>query len=183
MTSPRSPGRHLSANGHTNTLRHLSRSPHPYHRTGSRNPESLLVPEPGDRSWPRTSSDSGTEADDESNGILKGLPAPPLRPRKGLRAGRPASDEYDWLPLLPPWTAFARSTSSSRSSEGEAEVNAVEAREKLSRKRRAEVLRRLAEIGLSVSVCVVVLLRERTRLLAWDWGNGMSWLIVSCRVC
>jgi len=36
------------------------------------------------------SSESGTEADDEKGPLLKGLPAPPLRARKGLRGRSPA---------------------------------------------------------------------------------------------
>lgn len=56
----------------------LSRSPHPYTR----------VPKPS-----KTPSDSGTEADDESTGVLKGLPAPPARPRKGLEDGSKRSSD------------------------------------------------------------------------------------------
>ena len=36
----------------------------------------------------RTPSDSGTEADDEGFSLLKRLPAPPIRPKKGLRGSR-----------------------------------------------------------------------------------------------
>ncbi|PSN60534.1 hypothetical protein BS50DRAFT_639951 [Corynespora cassiicola Philippines] len=53
-------------------------------------------------------SESGTEADDEGYGFVKALPAPPLRPRKGLRdvrgAGGGGGSEYDGTasPLLTP---------------------------------------------------------------------------------
>ncbi|KAF7514039.1 hypothetical protein GJ744_004364 [Endocarpon pusillum] len=72
--------------------RNCSRSPHPYHRRGT----SLLVqngdighPPRSDRSSELlsgiSSSESGTEADDERGRFLKGLPAPVLMSHKGLR--------------------------------------------------------------------------------------------------
>src|SRR3954451_14065609 len=82
-------------------LRQFNRSPHPYHRSqriGSHTPSEYgdhLHPLSYSRSS-RTPSDSGTEADDESTGILRGLPAPPLRPHKGLRSG----EGDPWLPSL-----------------------------------------------------------------------------------
>jgi hypothetical protein len=159
-------------------LRQFTRSPHPYHRRGARAPDPRLT-ENGHRTttpphlqWPRTSSDSGTEADDESTGILKGLPAPPLRPRKGLRsAWNGVADVNDpWLPALHPWPSFARSASrGSRRSSGEELDDA----ETLGRKRRVEILRRLMETALLLSVGVVVLCREHVRSLAWEWKKGM----------
>lgn len=163
-------------------LRQFTRSPHPYHhsrRLGSRTPS-----EQGDRLQPltpyskssRTSSDSGTEADDESTGILRGLPAPPLRPHKGLRSGGNGFVDSDaWLPTLHPWPSLARQSSrgSRRSSEEkQAEGEAAEA-QRLKSKRRVEILRRLLETVLLLSVGVVVLLRREARSLAWEWRKGM----------
>ncbi|KAJ5997236.1 hypothetical protein N7499_006456 [Penicillium canescens] len=153
-------------------LRQFNRSPHPYHRSqriGSRTPSEY-----GDRLHPlsysrssRTPSDSGTEADDESTGILRGLPAPPLRPHKGLRSG----EGDPWLPSLGPWPSFARpvSRASRRSSDEEMEEEAFEAKMKFRRTRRIEVLRRLLEAALLMSVGVVVLYQEGARSLAWAW--------------
>lgn len=149
-------------------LRPFSRSPHPYHRKGStkhpdhhqqRQPQKQPTRTPSERSllsphppWSRTSSDSGTEADDESTGVLRGLPAPPIRPRKGLRA---EDSSVPWLPL---WSTLTKSTP--RVSKDVAE-------------KRVEVLRRLLEVALLVSVGVVVVRPEEVRELAWAWRKGM----------
>ena len=157
--------------------RQPSRSPHPYRRKGSHS--ASLPADSGDRStrlhWPRTSSDSGTEADDESTGVLKGLPAAPLRPRKGLRSGRQVAGEEDqWFPVLRPWPSITRSTSRSsrRSSGEEAEVEATGLREQAKRKRRIGILQRLLETALLLSVGAVVLGQEDTRSVAWAWRKG-----------
>ncbi|RAH51470.1 putative phosphatidate cytidylyltransferase [Aspergillus brunneoviolaceus CBS 621.78] len=161
-------------------LRHFSRSPHPYTRPGS----SLPV-DPGDRAkpsrWPRTSSDSGTEADDESTGLLRGLPAPPLRPRKGLRSSIHGAGEIDqWLPILRPWPSITRSTSrSSRRSSGEdAEVGPAELREQEYRRKRVAILQRLLETALLLSVGVVVLGQESVRVAAWAWKKELATFLV-----
>ncbi|KAJ5895097.1 hypothetical protein N7495_006788 [Penicillium taxi] len=156
----------------TNDLRNFNRSPHPYHR--SRHPVSRTPSEQGDRlqpqahnsKSPRTPSDSGTEADDESTGILRGLPAPPIRPRKGLRSGANSTNAADsdaWLPSLQPWPSFVRTTrGSQRSSEEEAEC-ALSKTLQLRRKRRVEILRRLLETALLLSVGAVTTLQPEAR--------------------
>ncbi|KAF5855504.1 hypothetical protein ETB97_009097 [Aspergillus alliaceus] len=163
------------------SLRQLTRSPHPYHRKGSKRSEPHLLPtECGDRPtptyWPKTSSDSGTEADDESTGFLKGLPAPPLRHRKGLRSNlNGAADQHDlWLPLLQPWPSLTRSTSRSsrRSSSEDTGARRVDLRGKAGKKR-VEILQRLLETGLLLSVGAVVLLQESARSLAWAWRKEL----------
>lgn len=169
----------LSIEALTEDLRLFNRSPHPYHR--SRRLGSCTPSEHGDRLQPvssysrssRTTSDSGTEADDESTGILRGLPAPPLRPRKGLRLG--PADLDDWLPSLQPWPSFERPMlrTSRRSSEEEIEEEAFEERLRFRRQRRVEVLRRLLEAALLLSVGGVVLYQDGARSLAWEWRKGM----------
>lgn len=109
------------------STRPFSRSPHPYTRTT------------------KTPSDSGTEADDESTGVLKGLPAPPARPRKGLDDGP------------------------KKSGDGLEKKKIAE--------KRAEVLRRLCEVGLVACVGVVVLRPVEVRDVAWVWGSGMLTLV------
>lgn len=163
-------------------LRLLTRSPHPYHRSRllrSRTPSEqgdLLQPHTYYSKSSRTPSDSGTEADDESTGILRGLPAPPLRPRKGLRVGGNGVVNFDaWLPTLRPWPSFVRQIArgSRRSSEEEVEGRTDE-RQKFRYKRRVEVLRRLLETALLLSVGAVVLLQGDARSLAWAWRKGMA---------
>ncbi|THC98118.1 hypothetical protein EYZ11_002406 [Aspergillus tanneri] len=161
-------------------IRQFSRSPHPYHRKGLNclDPQS----QPADYchsqhlQWPRTSSDSGTEADDESTGILKGLPAPPLRPRKGLRPGwNGASENGHWLPVLKPWPSLVRSASrgSQRSSSEEAEASVTELQETVCKRQCIEILRRLLETSLFLSVGVVGLAQDSSRSLAWAWRKEL----------
>lgn len=160
-------------------LRQFARSPHPYHRSrrlGSRTPS-----EQGDRlrllsyysKSSRTPSDSGTEADDESTGILRGLPAPPLRPSKGLRSGGNGIVDSDtWLPTLQPWTTFVRPTAQGPRWSSEDEVGEAAEGKQLSRRRRVEILRRLLETAILLSVGAVVLLQREARSLAWAWRKG-----------
>jgi hypothetical protein len=163
-------------------LRQFTRSPHPYHRSNNRRLDSRTPSEHGDRLQPlsayskssRTPSDSGTEADDESTGILRGLPAPPVRPRKGLRSGANGSLDTDaWLPTLQPWPSFVRQTSraSRRSSSEETEDRFAEGKH-MRRQRRVEILRRLVETALLLSVGAVVLVQEDARSIAWAWRKG-----------
>ncbi|RLL93181.1 hypothetical protein CFD26_100392 [Aspergillus turcosus] len=165
-------------------LRLLSRSPHPYHRKGLKCAETPSVltdlsdqPSRNLSRWAKTSSDSGTEADDESTGILKGLPAPPPRPRKGLRSSWNGVDDSDlWYPTLRTWSSFARSTSlrSSRRSSGEetqAEVRKL--RDKARRKVRIEVFRRLSETALLLSVGGVVFWQDDARAIARAWRKEL----------
>ncbi|KAL1997932.1 hypothetical protein VTN02DRAFT_411 [Thermoascus thermophilus] len=167
-------------------LRRFERSPHPYHRTSARLPDADSAPtDHGDvdrqtsRRWrtPKTSSDSGTEADDESTGLLKGLPAPPARPRKGLRVAlnNGGEDPSLWVVPARPWPFYVRSRSrSSRRSSSEEAGTEADVRERSARRRRVEVLRRLSETALLLSVGAVVFLREDVRLLALSWRRGTT---------
>ncbi|KAF7136847.1 hypothetical protein CNMCM5793_006417 [Aspergillus hiratsukae] len=180
------PGRKASDLGipAADTLRLLSRSPHPYHRKGLKSAETpSLLTDLSDRpsrnlsQWAKTSSDSGTEADDESTGILKGLPAPPPRPRKGLRSSWNGVDDSDlWYPTLRTWSSFARSTSSRssrRSSGDEAQAEVRKLRDKARRKVRIEVFRRLSETALLLSVGGVVLWQDGARAIARAWRKEL----------
>ena len=81
----------------------LSRTPRPYHLRGDSltgtqpwpvdTDSRKVIQEPVSPSKPSRSesSDSGTEADDEKGPFLKGLPAPALRPHKGLRGSTPSN--------------------------------------------------------------------------------------------
>ena len=102
-------------------------------------------------------SDSGTEADDEKGAFLKGLPAPPLRPRKGLKGGYGSSS-----PLLTP--SYLDDATRRAISEADARRRAsvfsqasmderFELREKYTKRRRAELARRITETLL---LCAIV---------------------------
>ncbi|KAL1861136.1 hypothetical protein Plec18167_002838 [Paecilomyces lecythidis] len=165
-------------------LRFFARSPHPYHRKSRtlRGSESPSAEHDGiyDHAstygrTPRTSSDSGTEADDESTGVLKGLPAPPLRPRKGLRAGTNSEEDSRlWF-----FTSYrdlsgrrSRSRSSRLSSSEDQETEAAEEKE-TTRKTRVEVLRRVSETALLLSVGYITVLRDDSRQLAISWKREL----------
>ncbi|KAL4865255.1 hypothetical protein BDV12DRAFT_174866 [Aspergillus spectabilis] len=145
-------------------LRSLSRSPQPSRRNGSIHTRT------------RTSSDSGTEADDESTSLLKGLSAPPARSRKTARPTWNGGGDHDlWLPALQRWPSLARSTSRSsrRSSLGDNEVEILDLRDKIKAKRRVEIIRRGFEAALLLSVGGVVLGQESVRSLAWAWKKEL----------
>lgn len=156
----------------------LERSPHPYHRRqqsppgfitqsdktlgghhlqtatispyGQRHaPERLADASNQKTSMPVTSSDSGTEADDESGGVLRGLPAPPMK-RKGsspILMPRTTEDERRKLCL-----EHNAKYQGSRSTPCLGDEEDGKVRDKVTRRRRTEYLRRLVEIVLLGSV-------------------------------
>ena len=156
----------------TEQERRVSRSPHPYHRRGTsllktevesdkqrkingENAESLIA---------TTSSESGTEADDERGRLLKGLPAPPMRPHKGLRhapfedptpqpspVGTPPAIENDEKQLLP---QSKDDKETLRFREEGAETHTI--REKYTKRKRSELARRFTETTLFITVGLVV---------------------------
>ncbi|KAJ4344703.1 dolichol kinase [Didymosphaeria variabile] len=159
------------------------RSPHPYHRrqhelrnaqpssesssndlSRTTGPTSQgTVSDEDDRRRQRISqspSESGTEADDEGYGFVKALPAPPLRPRKGLRDGRGSGLAGDATPLLTPSLVdeegrklseqyFRPRKEGSRTGEpSPTDDEAKAARQKYLKRRRNEVVRRTTETAL-----------------------------------
>lgn len=183
------------------SLRRLSRSPHPYHRykfeifhasekfstnappTGSplrsaqntddeeQEPSSLLPEGYGEPA----NSDSGTEADDEH--FLKGLPAPKFRPRKGLRGA-----EGTWSstpsPLLSPaiLDEYVRNVpaSSRRAAISAAltEEDLHRAAERYRHKRRVEIVRRATEAGILLFVGAILGLNKEVRQHLRLWRRG-----------
>lgn len=182
-------------------LRRLSRSPHPYFRQKfelTHGTEGLLPTTPptqpqlpsqrpegedeqnGSRPQSRgyresTNSDSGTEADDEH--FLKGLPAPKLRPHKGLR-GVEGSLSSSPSPLLSPAIldedaakvrSYLRRASAIILDEGEVR----KAAEKLRHKRRLEILRRATEGAILLLVGSILCFDLDVRRLLRLWRRGM----------
>lgn len=195
------------------SLELFRRSPHPYlrHRADLSNAQPTsqgsgtnasapgTPPRPSDRTTSdedhrerrkqnsQSPSESGTEADDEGYQFVKALPAPPLRPRKGLR-DRKGLREEGLSPLLTPTQieeearkysdeyfqdnkhAFQPGGASPTDKEAKA------ARQKYIKRRRNEVVRRttetalLAGIGfLAVSGCDCW-----SKLLEWHRGRCRS---------
>lgn len=175
----------LLATSEIETLELFRRSPHPYHRrrhelrtaiqtpsasssndlprTGLQSSHGAISDE-DDRNRRRISqspSESGTEADDEGYGFVKALPAPPLRPRKGLRDVRGSGLEGDATPLLTPSQVdeegrkfsnqyFQRSREGLRTGAGASPTDdeAKSARQKYLKRRRNEIVRRMTETAL-----------------------------------
>ncbi|KAJ3567828.1 hypothetical protein NPX13_g6637 [Xylaria arbuscula] len=124
------------------SLRPLSRSPHPYHRQISEllEPSSYYFPR---RRSPPPPTDSGTEADDEH--FLKGLPAP-RRWHKGLR-GRNETSSGASTPYLVPYDDEDRRVIPGAKRDRSSSVQTSAAvSDKWRRKRTKEIIRRLAEL-------------------------------------
>lgn len=106
-------------------------------------------------------SGSGSEADDESSSFLKGLPAPPMVPRKGLRV---PGQENGPSPLATPrllssgHRTLSAEFASGRGDRGgglrqeESIADARRRAEWVRRRRRAEQLRRATEVALVASL-------------------------------
>ena len=120
-------------------------------------------------------SESGTEADDERSNFVKALPAPHLRPRKGLKTG-----EKDEETLLTPSQLDAEETrlaqdyfqrkardKSISQDEDQAE------QEKLLKRRLAEFARRSSEVGLMVVVVICVLCGKDVWHTARQWRREL----------
>ncbi|KAJ4988395.1 phosphatidate cytidylyltransferase [Stagonosporopsis vannaccii] len=108
-------------------------------------------------------SESGTEADDEGYQFVKALPAPPLRPRKGLR-DRKGLREEGLSPLLTPTQIeeevrkfseeyFQNKKDSAQTGDASpTDKEAKVARQKYIKRRRNEVVRRATETGLLAGI-------------------------------
>ncbi|KAF8863936.1 hypothetical protein BDZ45DRAFT_572820, partial [Acephala macrosclerotiorum] len=120
-----------------------------------------------------TGSDSGTEADDEH--FLKGLPAPKLRPHKGLRgvdlSGTPS-------PILSPAILdedSLRSQGYLRQKKAASSPESDDARklaEKLQRKRKVEVIRRCSETSILFFLAAMLCWDPEVRKLLHFWRRG-----------
>lgn len=160
----------------------LSRSPHPYHRrSGSvvgegAQPEAKELAVRNAPHVPRSSSpsDSGTEADDEKGPLLRGLPAPPPRPRKGLKSDAP----YIPSPIISPLPTPFHSESEHRRDyflphrhvEPKADEKVLDqerTREKYFRRRRTEIVRRGTETVLLFAIGVGLSYRNAGYLSLW----------------
>ena len=118
-----------------------------------------------------TGSESGTEADDERpTSFVKALPAPSLRPRKGLKAGEQNEDA-----LLTP---SQLDDEGRRLSQGYFRIQKPETgsqeeiqaeQEKLQRRRFAEFLRRTSEVVLMGVIVACVLCGRGVIGVAWAW--------------
>ncbi|KAL8814027.1 MAG: hypothetical protein Q9223_006720 [Gallowayella weberi] len=135
-----------------------------------------------------TSSDSGTEADNESGPLLKSLPAPPARLRKGLKnesaVGIPS-------PLLTPSylddekrresleASFKHRLS--RQSYTSTDEETLSIRDKFRKRRRAELIRRMTETvlllcvgGIACRKAMLLLIRKETTTAALIVGGTYS---------
>ena len=128
-------------------------------------------------------SDSGTEADDESGSVLRGLPAPPIKQRKGLKAPSGTSS-----PLLTP--SYLDDESRRLGLERQArrrkslqsptitDDETLKIREKFTRRRRAELLRRVTETILLGSVGYIAC-GSVPKVLLRTWSKGTSTIAIT----
>ncbi|KAF7900842.1 hypothetical protein EAF00_003063 [Botryotinia globosa] len=133
-----------------------------------------------------TNSDSGTEADDEH--FLKGLPAPRIKPHKGLR-GANGSMSSTPSPLLSPailddeirWKENGRIRSTVPTSKiltGEEQRKLIE---KFKQRRKVEIVRRTTEACLLIFVGGVIYRSQGVEETLYLWKNelGCQILIIS----
>ena len=180
------------------------RSPHPYHRrrivqtptnsSSTHLPHAVLSPSDRAisdedsrkrRKESQSPSESGTEADDEGYGFVKALPAPPIRPRKGLRDVRGTGLDGGVSPLLTPphvdeegrrlSAEFFKSRKNGGSGTGDASPTeeARTARQKYLKRRYSEMIRRTTETALlgAIGIAAVKGCCCRERLLQWYRGQ------------
>ena len=189
------------------SLDSFRRSPNPYslhrdnlHRTGSpseaptQNPSVTRSPpccsnsatsdneggNNGKRGW-QSPSESGTEADDEGYTFVKALPAPPLRPHKGLRNRNGMGQDELSSPLLTPTQvddedrkytdSYMKVDSGTLQRKGASPGNeeARLARKKYLKRRRNEVVRRVTETALLA--CIGILAVSGCGC----WGSLLEW--------
>lgn len=155
--------------------RQFSRSPHPYRRhgpavltsdvTSTDNGDTEDNKPPSWRHSSKTSSESGTEADDESTGLLKGLPAPPARPRKGLRITDQNNETGPAVPYVYPLFRELKTHGHKKSLEdGGASDRA--------KRRRLDIFRRISESILLLTVGAVVYVGNEISSHASGWRIG-----------
>jgi len=173
----------------------LSRSPQPYYRrkerplldsTGSHLPSPAFTPLTSDsernastcqngaarRHFTRSSSDSGTEADDEALVFVKALPASLIQPRKGLRHER-QSDSNGRLSessgSSAPWGDYPNNASQTQSKPGTTHRQHLHASMEEHKIRNQDLLRRgleclsLASIGGLLVRSSSILTKDHTR--------------------
>ena len=173
----------------TDQERRVSRSPHPYHRRGTGLLDTELEPdrqgadndEGEGYSTARSSSGSGTEADDERGRLLRSLPAPPLKNHKGLRSAPFEDTTPQPSPVgTPPAIEHTEKELSSRTIgsdnrwRGQEGFDIQSIREKYTKRKRSEIVRRTTEILLFISVGLVAS-REyflEGRLLCFSSGEA-----------
>ncbi|RYN40758.1 hypothetical protein AA0112_g2468 [Alternaria arborescens] len=182
-------------------LDQFRRSPHPYlhHRDQLRRrspdpahdvslhsqSQSQTPPRHLDKTMRKTPSqspsESGTEADDEGCSLVKALPAPPLRPHKGLRNSQALGTEAWASPLLTPTQIddegrklsegyFARNNKTRRKGDVyHSDDEARAARQRYLQRRRNELVRRTTETALLAGIAVLAVRGCDcwTKLLAW----------------
>ena len=109
-------------------------------------------------------SDSGTEADDERPSVMKGLPAASVRPRKGLKDVNESGIESLSSPLLTPSCldeepakprSIRRPVRLERDNQAVTDGEQRQIREKYTRRRRAELLRRVLEAFSLASITMI----------------------------
>lgn len=142
----------------------------------------------GGRSRPKdsnSSSISGSEADDESPMLLKGLPPPPFASRKGLRATQGVDQES---PAVTPGllsgvgrslsAEFTRQQGALADQRDRSEATKKKV-ERFKRRRRGELVRRILETGLVGLVGGIVLRRDEVWQKAREMIGGIILLFTA----
>jgi hypothetical protein len=193
-------------------LEQFRRSPHPYLRHKDeiqrRSPDTARVGPPQSHPNPRpssntisdddgmkrrktesqTPSESGTEADDEGYTLVKALPAPPLRPHKGLYISQVSGIEGATSPLLTPTQIddegrklsegyfVSNKRNKPRGDACQTDEEARAAKQRYLQRRRNELVRRTTETALLAGIGVLAVQGCGCwgKLLGWHRGQRSS---------
>ncbi|KAI9739641.1 MAG: hypothetical protein M1834_006359 [Cirrosporium novae-zelandiae] len=128
------------------------------------------------------SEDSGTEADDESNKLLKGLPAPPARPSQYLRDSQGTKLDEGTSTLNTPLIVDqvrGGSFESYTQRRGDFGTKPQDSdAKKWKQKRRTELLRRILEVSLIVAVGIITIYNKSVLPAASEWRRELLCHIV-----
>ena len=170
-----------SENGANQSATQLMTTPYPPQEKGYNGMSYFDTDGRKRRKYSTSPSESGTEADDECGGMLRGLPAPPYRSRKGIKDSRNVATSS---PLLTPTLLDAQErefslevqTSEMLPNQSLANEERSRRRDKFKRRRRAELLRRMTETVLIGSVgCIACGRGPLSPFHAWKRGNHPVW--------
>ncbi|KAB8336878.1 hypothetical protein FH972_021186 [Carpinus fangiana] len=189
----------------------LERSPHPYNRhqklQNSTNPSSTSTPllrstvatpvTEKELEWwddksqnhtqnTQTPSESGSEADDEKGTLTRALPAPPVRPRKGLRGitdddaiDESAVEHLTFPEYVTKHDKNTRKISSRLYRVFLGDPDDIQSGKKFRRSRKAELLRRTSEVLLMSFVAAPLLCQDAAGKNSCSWPHALSCHVVS----
>lgn len=123
-------------------------------------------------------SECGSDADDEKGTLTRALPAPPTRPRKGLRGDtdedaldEPSQDRLTFPEYVTKHDEDTRNISSRLYRVLLGDPDDIQSTKKFRKSRKAELVRRLLEVLLLGLVAIPILCRNEADVLVLPWPS------------